>query len=52
MASPAPGGAGFAQRAAQLRVLLIEGDDGDALLASAYVSKPVDFEHFCRCCPY
>jgi hypothetical protein len=56
VANPAPGGAGFAARAGQLRVLLIEDDDGDAFLvqilrsyelhANAYVSKPVDFEGF------
>ena len=33
VANPAPGGAGYAQHAVPLRVLLIEDDDGDAFLA-------------------
>jgi serine phosphatase RsbU (regulator of sigma subunit) len=39
VANPAPGGAGFAARAAQLRVLLIEDDDGDAFLVQELLGE-------------
>lgn len=38
-ANPAPGGGGPAQRAAQLRVLLIEDDDGDAFLVQELLAE-------------
>ncbi|MFZ0004105.1 MAG: fused response regulator/phosphatase, partial [Trebonia sp.] len=39
MANPAPGGAGFAQHAVPLRVLLIEDDDGDAFLVQELLAE-------------
>jgi hypothetical protein len=39
VANPAPGGAGFAQHAVPLRVLLIEDDDGDAFLVQELLAE-------------
>jgi serine phosphatase RsbU (regulator of sigma subunit) len=39
MANPAPGGAPFTARADQLRVLLIEDDDGDAFLVQELLAE-------------
>jgi len=39
VANPAPGGAGSTQRGAQLRVLLIEDDDGDAFLVEELLAE-------------
>jgi DNA-binding NarL/FixJ family response regulator len=39
VANPAPGGAGYAQHAVPLRVLLIEDDDGDAFLVQELLAE-------------